>query len=236
LLIDHIRFRSSCHYLNDQSHQRNDIGPRSLFCFIWGKDVDKFGQAASLHPYSIYYALDNPNDKRVQTSINIIWSRITSLRRLTLAASYHILATQTGLTWLTMRAFSSYVHHCTNLLELTIPLPLIDDYKSLPTSLTKLNLRLDNNVKWSFDDDNVTAMNNHLPHLTDVGLFGLSARQFVKKGALSSLSRWLSLTKLTISSGSDIEPPSLDALVHTGSSLSLPLSLSLCLSFQNYLT
>jgi hypothetical protein len=224
--VDHISFRSSCQYLNDQSHQRNDIGPRSTFWISTTKDVNNFERIASLHPSDIYYSLAplHPHKmyyERDHASLN--WSRITSLRRL-IVASYcdasPILTTQTGLTSLTLLLFTPQIRYCTNLLELATPLPSVTDYRSLPTSLTKLDLAL-GEVKWSFNDDNVIEMMHHFPHLTDIGLdIGSRAPQFLKAGTLSSLSRWSSLTKLTIThaftGAGSLSLDGLNGLVHNG--------------------
>jgi hypothetical protein len=103
-------------------------------------------------------------------------------------------------------------------LELSIPLITLLDYKYLPSSLTRLTLQLGSaELHWSFNDDNGIDMINHLPHLSSLGLeIGYSV--FVKPGALSSLSRWLSLTKMRITTTHyRIEPPSLEGFVHHGS-------------------
>jgi hypothetical protein len=217
LWIDHISFRSCCHYLNDQSHQRNGIGTRETFRITTHKEMNNFKRIASLHPYDIYYSL-----QRDTPTIAAVWSRI-SLRRLWLSECRDadlIISTQTGLTWLEIGDFSARTQYCTNLLELTTPLPSINDYKYMPPSLTTLNLQLDYNVKWSFNDDNGIDMINHLPHLSSLGLKFDSGSHFVEAGAFSSLSRWSSLTKLSISPSYGINPPSLarllKGLVHNG--------------------
>jgi hypothetical protein len=220
--IDHTSFRSCCHYLNDQSHQRNDIGPRSMFSITTQKQANNFERIASLHPYSILYSLSYEDKHDEPAMKTIIWSRLTSLRRLSLSYACDaslILSTQTGLTSLIIRGqFSPLIRHCTNLLNLCIPLPLISDYKYIPPSLTRLELLLNDDVKWSFSDDNVIAINNHLPHLTDLELVLASrVQQFLKTRALSSLSRWSSLTSLSLGTDDDMEPPSLAGLVHNGS-------------------
>jgi hypothetical protein len=175
-----------------------------------------FERIASMHPYSISYFIGRHQEGR---ETNDIWSRITSLRQLHLGRhcdASHILRTQTGLTSLDILAFSPHIRHCTNLLDLTIPLLLISDYKYIPSSVTTLELRLGNNVKWSFDDENIMWM-NHLPHLTVLKL-GLG-NQYEKAGALSSLSRWSSLTELTLGPDSESDSPSLEGLIHNGWSM-----------------
>jgi hypothetical protein len=205
ILIDHISFRRCCHYLSDQSHQRNDIGPRSTFDI---KTKANFERIASMHPYSIYL----PREVDFGSSTNsVIWSRITSLRHLRLGYDCDplpILATQTGLISLDIRKFCTVIRDCTNLLDLTTPLPTLSAYRYIPTSLTKLELLL-YKTKWSFDDDTVNGMNNHFPHLVTLGLIIEEDTPFIKAGALSSLSRWSSLTKLIIGTDEDdIESPS----------------------------
>jgi hypothetical protein len=222
-LVDHISFRSCCHYLNDQSHQRNDIGPRSIFRITTDQSPAKFERIASLHPYSISYSGGRTNEM----PLNTIWSRITSLRRLWLSYGIDtapLLSTQTSLTWLQLRVFSPHIHHCTNLLDLTTPLRSLNDYQYLPSSLTRLNIEVED----AKDDDNFMDMIDHLPHLSSLELeIGRCAGQLVKAGRLSSLSRWSSLTQLSISDYSN-ELLSLDGLVHNGSLLStnIPSSVS----------
>jgi hypothetical protein len=71
-------------------------------------------------------------------------------------------------------------------LTLTTPLPLLTDYRYIPSSLTRLELQLGNDVKWSFDNENGTEMGRHLPHLIDLELeIGSNAKQWLKNGALS---------------------------------------------------
>jgi hypothetical protein len=214
ILIDHISFRRCCHYLNDQSHQRNDIGPRSTLYITTKEHKLNFERIASMHPYFIYLTQD------IDPSMNVIWSRITSLRHLCLGYycdASKLLITQTGLTSLDIRKYSPLVRYCTNLLSLAIPLTSLSDYGNLPTSLTKLQLRLNEETPWSFDDENIIRMNNHFPHLVALELtIEGGAPQFSKAGALSSLSRWSSLTKLIIGTDSDTELPSLEGLLHTG--------------------
>jgi hypothetical protein len=139
-----------------------------------------------------------------------IWLRIPGLRRLTLTTlndTSHILSTQTGLTWLQLKAFSPHIQYCTNLLELTIPLPSLSNYHYLPSSLTRLGLRLDH----AKEDDNFIDMIKPLPRVASLKLeIGMDAKHVAKAGALSSLSRWSSLTKLTIRSGYMIGTPSLE--------------------------
>jgi hypothetical protein len=220
LLIDHISFRRCCYYLNEQSHQRNDIGPRSFFR-IRSDTLHNFERIASLHPYYISYSLGPENDT---PSINAIWSRITSLRQLwveTRCDPSHILLSQTGLTWLHIQPFSPHIRHCTKLLDLTIPLPLLADYKYLPSSLTRLNLLVEKSAKWSFQDDKVIDLINHLSLVSSLELIicGSSPQ------SLSSLSRWLSLTKLIITNFP--KSLSLDGLIHHGSYFSIYLSIYL---------
>jgi hypothetical protein len=213
--IDHIRFRSCCHYVNDQAHQRNDIGPRSLIYVLNSEDAKNFDRIASLHPYDIYYSMCPKNDK-LENAVNIIWSRITSLRRLNVSSKCdpsHILSSQTGLTSLSLRVFSSNIQYCTKLLELTTPLPSVTDSQYLPSSLTQVSIHL-GTVRWAFDDDTVMTINHRLPHLTDLTLSGTG---FNEPRTLSSLSRWSSLTKLSISTDHGI---SLDGVVHNGSFIS----------------
>jgi hypothetical protein len=198
--------------LNDQSHQRNDIGPRSVF-YLTTDDFLDFGRIASLHPYSIHYGVRH-DPRLIHTRMNTIWSQMTSLRRLRLAArsdGSHILRTQTGLTSLHLEVFSPDIRHCTNLLDLTTPLPSLSDYQEIPTSLTSLTLPL---CRMSFDDDSVIAINNHLPNLSSLEL------ELSETGGLSSLSRWSSLTKLIIGTDVNFVSPSLDGLVHNGSLIS----------------
>jgi hypothetical protein len=153
--------------------------------------------------------------------MNAIWSRITSLRwlhvrpRCDTSHISHILSTQRGLTSLRLPVFSSNIQYCTNLLELTTPLPSINDYRYFPPSLTQLQLLLGNNDKWPFDNDNVIAINNHLPHLSSLKLF-LDSPQCVQPEVLSSLSRWSSLTTLSLRAPATF---SLKELIHNGSYL-----------------
>jgi hypothetical protein len=222
LSIDHIAFRSCCHYSNNESHQRNDIGTRETFQLSGTDQLKKFEEIASLHPYEISYYFYSLDSNHTRQETNAIWSRITSLRRFQIWSDCdpaYILATQTALTSLQTRAFSHHIQYCTKLLELTVALPSLSDYQYIPPSLTSLNLQLDYGVRWSFDDANIIAINNHLPHLSSLKL-SIGSLQFLGVGALSPLSRWSSLTKLIITilviGG---EPPSimLDGLRHIGS-------------------
>jgi hypothetical protein len=174
--------------------------------------MNNFQRIASLHPHSIscWFAAEYDTPE-----LNAIWSRI-SLHQLWLVHSDHdpypIFTTQTGLTSLTLGMFTRHIQHCTNLLELTTPLPTISDYKYIPSSLTTLTLRA--YVQWSFDDDNISMITNHLPHLSSLKLERMSS---LMGGGISSLSRLLSLTKLSISTAYGIELPSLNGLIHSGS-------------------
>jgi hypothetical protein len=218
-IIDHIRFRSCCHYLNDQSHQRNDIGPRSIFHIKSREDVNNFERIASLHPYSIHYSFHNPLIDL--SSMNVIWKRITSLYELNWTSQAdisRILITQQYLPSFSTssRNFNSNIQFCTNLLEITLRLRLLDYYKYLPSSLITLNLLIGKDIEWSFDDDTIIAMMNRVPDLIELTLtFEADAPpQFGKAGALSSISRWSSLTKLSIDTHVAI---SFDGLIHNGS-------------------
>jgi hypothetical protein len=224
LSIDHIRFRSCCHYLNDQSHQRHDIGTRSRISILPGKAAINFERiASSLHPYHIYYSL-RPTHK---SASNHIWKQLTSLRRLTLEGEYdgsYILSTLTSLTWLRIDSFSPQIRCCTNLLDLAIPLRSLSDYRYLPSSLTCLNLQLVD-AQWSFDDESIMGMHNHLLDLSSLELDIGYATKFLKKGALSSLSQLSSLTKLRVISRG-LGELSLDGFVHVGTVLSTPSQLA----------
>jgi hypothetical protein len=210
--------------LNNQSHQRNDIGPRETFRITTDAAAKNFERIASINPYSIHYSLGSNYDT---PEMKTIWSRITTLRELTFGYRHcdtsQILTTQTGLTSLSLQRFSPQIQHCTNLLELTTLLPLISDYHYISSSLTKLDLVIehaklphDDEGRWSFADVNVIAINNHFPHLAHLELdIESDVRQFVKPGALSSLSR-LSITKLTIQVQTKDELTLLNGLVHHG--------------------
>jgi hypothetical protein len=215
-LIDHISFRSCCHYLNDQSHQRTDISTRETFYIRTDQAMKNFKRISSMHPYSISYAIES---KDATTELKSIWSRMTSLRRLTWMPrcdTFHMLSTQTGLTSLTTcNVFSPHIRYCTNLLELSTPLISLSDYKYMPSSLTRLRLLGD--VRWSFDNIDFIEMMNHLPRLASLEF----ETQSLKAGSLSSLSRWSSLTSLTIRGDSSIGtdtwiPSSLKGLIHNG--------------------
>jgi hypothetical protein len=143
---------------------------------------------------------------------------MTSLRQLQLESQgdlSYILSTQTGLTSLRVHVFSSAIQYCTKLLELEIPLPLLTDYRYIPSSLTSLQLCLRQGY---FDDINVVKLMNHLPHLSVLEL-QIGSPKFLKSGALSSLSRWSSLTNLMISLHTGVGEFSLNGLVHHGSYL-----------------
>jgi hypothetical protein len=213
LLIDHISFRSCCHYLNDQSHQRSDIGTRQPFWITKDEDAKNF---ASLHPYSIRYSLGLKGET---PEMKAIWTGI-SLRRLLMdyrCDPSHILSTQTGLTSLDIGTFSPHIQYCTKLLELITSITSLANYKYIPPSLTSLKLKCYHDMS-PFDNYSVIDINHHLPHLSSLEL-ELSTYSSLNTGALSPLSQWSSLTKLTISQNPS-RSTSLEGLVHNGSFLS----------------
>jgi hypothetical protein len=144
----------------------------------------------------------------------------------------NILSTQTSLTSLVMVAFSVHIRHCTNLLYLSTPLRAISDYQYIPSSLTRLSLRLGDDATWSYNDDNFIGMINHLPNVSSLVLvIGEFATQFLAPGgALSLLSRWLSLTELSIGTATDKESVPLNGLVHQGS-FDVCTQIRYCVSF-----
>jgi hypothetical protein len=150
-LKDHIRFRSCWHYLNDQSHQRNDIGPIQLhFSINESGDIIHFPFMASMRPFRIYYDVNEELEfNHDRQSLNGICASdgTANLRELIITSSSydpsflsHVAKSVTSLTM--TRQLVLHVSHLTNLSQLSTTLNSTPDYRSIPTSITALNLEI----------------------------------------------------------------------------------------------